>query len=118
MQREEFRPILAFRHPKKQPNEPSKPNLPKWMFWDVLYEEMEWRESYLYVIGRVLERGNDEEYAEMIRFYGRDRVLDALRSEINRLPRYIIPRVCAYFGLQRRQLRCRRSPARRTRNKE
>jgi hypothetical protein len=87
------------------------------MFWDILYEEMEWKESFLYVIGRVLERGNDEEYAEMIRFYGLDLVLDALRSRITHLPRYIIPRVCTYFGLQRRQLRCRRSTARRTRDK-
>jgi hypothetical protein len=78
------------------------------MFWDVLYDEMEWRESNLYVIGRVLERGNDEEYAEMIRFYGKDRVVRALKTEIAHLPPYIIPRVCCYFGLKRRELRCRR----------
>jgi uncharacterized protein DUF6922 len=52
-----------FRKPKKVSE---KPNLRKGLFWDVRYEEMDWQWSSLYVITRVLDRGSDEELAELI----------------------------------------------------
>lgn len=108
---EELKAILAFPSARKRSYKVPNPKLPKWMFWDLRCEELDWNESYLYVIDRVLERGNDDEYTEMIRFYGSDCVIRALRSEMGYLPQYVIPRVCAYFGLQPEQLRCHKRPA-------
>jgi hypothetical protein len=102
--------IMSGPLPLAKPGVPD-PNLPKWMFWDLRYEELDWAESYLYVIERVLERGNDDEYTEMIRSYGMDRVIRALKSEIGYLPPYVIPRVCAYFGLRQEELRCHKRAA-------
>jgi len=47
---------------------PDKPDLPRHLFWDFRYDGVEWRKEYLTVIARVIERGNLQEWAEMIRF--------------------------------------------------
>ena len=52
-----------------------KPDLEKALFWDVRYEEMDWQRCYSYIIERVLDRGTDAELDEIIRFYGKDKVV-------------------------------------------
>jgi hypothetical protein len=49
---------------------PGKPNLPKWLFWELQYDAIDWRWSHRFIITRVLDRGTDEQLAELISFYG------------------------------------------------
>jgi hypothetical protein len=76
-----------------------KPNLKPRLFWDQRYEDIEWQEGSPGVIERVLVWGNDEEYEELIRFYGRDRIIHALTKEYCYLPKYMMDHVAGYFGL-------------------
>jgi hypothetical protein len=73
-----------------------KPNLPKWLFWDVRYDEMDWRRCYQYVIQRILDRGDDQELAELVRFYGRRKVLHVLKKKPIYLMDHSIERACTF----------------------
>ncbi|MBX3255675.1 MAG: hypothetical protein KF862_16195 [Chitinophagaceae bacterium] len=83
-----------------------KPQLPKRLFWDFKYEQIDWVAGYLTVIARVIERGSKEEWEEVIRFYGRDQVFHALKYEIKFLADYAIEEVCAYFSIPKENLLC------------
>jgi hypothetical protein len=83
-----------------------KPDLPRRLFWEFRYDDIEWRAEYLTVMARVIERGTPEEWAEMIRFYGEANVIHALKEEIKFLADYAIEEVCAYFPLRKKELLC------------
>jgi hypothetical protein len=83
-----------------------KPNLPKWLFWDVRYEEMDWHRSSQYVIQRILDRGNDLELAELVRFYGRRKVLHVLKKKPIYLMDHSIERACTFFKVKPEELLC------------
>lgn len=83
-----------------------KPDLPRRLFWDFRYDDIEWKAEYLTVIARVLERGSKEEWKEMIRFYGEAKVVHALKKEIKFLADYAIEEVCDYFPLRKEELLC------------
>lgn len=82
------------------------PALSETLFWDMRFEEIDWREDHVTIIGRVMERGSDDEIEELLRFYGREYVVHALRYEVPDFPAYTIPRVCNYFKLKYDELRC------------
>lgn len=84
----------------------SKPNLHKRLFWDWRYDEIDWQKTYLSIIGRVIERGTKEEWEEMIRFYGKAKVINALKKEIVYLPDYVVEKVTHYFNIQKEELAC------------
>lgn len=48
------------------------PNIRRCLFWDADFDHIDWGRYKSAVINRVLERGNDEEIAEIARFYGMD----------------------------------------------
>lgn len=82
------------------------PNLHKRLFWDWRYDDIDWQKTYRSVIERVLERGTKEEWEEIIRFYGRSVIIDALKNEIKYLPDYSIDDICNYFNLKKEELAC------------
>ena len=84
----------------------SKPNLHKRLFWDWRYEDIDWQDSYISVIARVIERGTNEEIEELIHFYGKDKVINALKKEIVYLPDYVVEKVTHYFNIQKEELAC------------
>lgn len=49
------------------------------IFWDTKIENIDFKAHSRYVINRVLERGNEEEIQEVIRFYGREAILDNIK---------------------------------------
>ena len=53
---------------------PKLERLRKNLFWDTDIASIDWQKMYKAVISRVFERGNSDEKAEMIRFYGPDLV--------------------------------------------
>jgi hypothetical protein len=89
-----------------KPKNGQKPNLPKRLFWDTNIDKIDWQKGYLGVIDRVIERGNNQELEETIRFYGKRKVIKTLKSEIKYLPDYAIEKVCNYFKLKKEELAC------------
>jgi hypothetical protein len=86
--------------------ENAKPNLPKRLFWEFKYEDIDWHKEYAAVIERVIERGTESEWSQLINFYGKDKVVNTLKNETNYLPDEIIDDVCKYFSLSKTQLKC------------
>lgn len=82
------------------------PALKKRLFWEYDYDHIDWQREAAGIIERVIERGTHEEWAELVRFYGRERVLNGLKSEIKFLPEEIIADVCGYFNLKSQDLLC------------
>lgn len=83
-----------------------RPNLPKVLFWDLDFDKIDWKRSYRMVIERVLDKGNTSEWEEMISFYGRDNVINALINDITYLSEMTVDAVCEYFQLSKEELRC------------
>ena len=78
---------------------------PKW-FWDMDYDRIDWQASYKSIIARIVERGGPEHWEELIHFYGREKVLNALKSEIVFLPDYAIEKVSKYFRIEKEEMIC------------
>ncbi len=67
---------------KKKLNQ-KKPNLKKLrpvLFWDTRMENIDWERQKMAVIKRVYERGNEIEKNEILRFYGKESIKEALKS--------------------------------------
>ena len=68
---------------EREINKRHTPNLKlirKVLFWDTKFENIEWIKMKTSVIRRVLERGNQQEVEEIIRFYGKETVLKTIDS--------------------------------------
>jgi len=83
-----------------------RPNVPKRLFWEFRYEAIDWSIEYAAVIERVIERGTEPEWEELIKFYGREKVINTLKNDTNYLPDEIINDVCKYFKLDPITLKC------------
>ena len=84
----------------------ARPNLPDRLFWDMDLRKIDWPNHARTIITRVIERGSDDEWVELIRFYGLERVLYTLKFESTYFPPHAIVRVCEYFHLKEEELRC------------
>lgn len=84
----------------------NEPDFHERLFWDWNFSRIDWEKHYLAVIDRIIERGNKDDWKEMVRFYGKPRVIKALKSEIKYLPDYIIEDVCGYFDVKHEALAC------------
>ena len=76
---------------KRKLSQSHRPDLTKFrstIFWDTKIENIDFIAHSRYVINRVFERGNEEEIQEVIRFYGRDTILENLNLNGNPLLRY------------------------------
>ena len=98
--------VMAIRNNSRKLTTESKPDFHKRLFWDWNFSKIDWERHYLAVIDRIIERGNKEDWNELIRFYGKPRVIKALKFEIKYLPDYIIEDVCGYFDLPKEALAC------------
>jgi hypothetical protein len=85
-----------------------RPNLKDRLFWDWKVDEVDWQKSALSVIERVLSRGDNEEYGELVRFYGREKILHVLTKEKCEIPNISMDQVTRYFGLKKEELSCYR----------
>lgn len=84
----------------------SRPRLHKRLFWEFRYDDINWQKEYAAIIERVIERGTEDEWKELIRFYGKEKVVNTLKNETNYLPDEIIEDVCRFFNLKPSQLKC------------
>lgn len=56
----------------------TKPNIPGYHLWEYDLETFNYNKSYKIVIERVLERGNLEEWREILNYYGEQKILDTI----------------------------------------
>jgi addiction module HigA family antidote len=64
---------------------PDLKKLRKVLFWDTDMSKIDWHKQSKAVIQRVFERGNPHEQAEIIRFYGNERV-NEVRKKLKIIP--------------------------------
>ncbi len=60
-----------------------KPNIKafrKALFWDTDIDQIDWKAQYVSAIRRVFERGNNDEKAELERFYGLEKIRQVLAN--------------------------------------
>lgn len=64
-----------------------KPNISKHAFWsyDVDFETLDFNENAHFVIKQITQFGTIEEYNEIIRFYGREKVLEYIDYEFKQI---------------------------------
>jgi hypothetical protein len=89
-----------------KPERPSKPDLPKRLFWEFKYDEMDWQKDSETVMERVVERGSPEEWKEMIKFYGERKVIHTLKNKTTYLTDQAIKKVCDFLKLKPEELKC------------
>lgn len=66
---------------KRHLAEQYRPDISKFrltLFWDTSLDKIDFNEHRRYVINRVFERGTEDEIQEIIRFYGRESILDCI----------------------------------------
>ena len=63
--------------------------------------------AYKMVIARIVERGGQDQIDEIVRFYGREKVITAVRDEIYFLPNYAIENALKFFPeLKKEEMYC------------
>ncbi len=67
---------------KIEKQKPDLRRLRKVLFWDTDIEKINWQKQYKAVIRRIFERGNQQEQNEIKRFYGSEKVKEALCDRI------------------------------------
>lgn len=65
---------------KEIQNTPDLDILSKALFWDTDIQKINWEKQYMAIIQRVFERGTEEEKAEIIHFYGVEKIEKALEG--------------------------------------
>ena len=82
-----------------------RPVFRKKLFWDVDYEDIDFAEHARFVIGRVVMRGNLDEWNALKEFYG----LERIKSEVVKI-RYLDKRTLSYLSvvldIKKEKFRC------------
>ena len=83
------------------------PNLDPKFFWEFIFDKINWERSYKMVVARIIERGGQDEIDEIVRFYGREKVITTVRDEIYFLPNYAIEDALKFFPeLKKEEMYC------------
>lgn len=61
-------------------SEKQKPVFDKRIFWDVIFENIDYDAKYRFVIERVFDRGDVQDIRNCRRYYGEEKVTDVLLS--------------------------------------
>jgi len=72
--------IYCYQDEQERKITPDLSKLHKALFWDTLIEKINWIRGANYVIQRAFEYGNKKEIEEIIRFYGNEKVINALNA--------------------------------------
>lgn len=81
------------------------PNLRRSLFWDVNYDGIDWQKNYRFVIERMLERGTFEEWQEIKRYYGLEKIRDTV-VQARWLDNTTLSFCSNYFHVPKEQFRC------------
>jgi len=86
-------------------NEKQKPVFNKRIFWDVNFEQIDYNAKANFVIERVFERGDVEDIRQCRRFYGDEKVTEALLNA-KFLPLHTIYLASAVINKPIEEFRC------------
>lgn len=75
------------------------------LFWDTDYTTIDWDKNSQWVICRVLDRGGLEDWHEIKRYYGIDRILEAAKTA-RYLSKKTIYFLSAIFEIPLTEFRC------------
>jgi hypothetical protein len=56
------------------------PQIRRHLLWEYNYDKLDFTRSFVIVIERVIERGNMNEWKEILLYYGREKVLEVARK--------------------------------------
>ncbi len=84
---------------------PEKPILDKRIFWDVKFEELDYTKYANFIIERVFERGDVEDIRQTRRFYGDEKVKEAL-TKAKWLSAVTLSLAKAVLGNKNEEYRC------------
>lgn len=83
------------------------PDIHPKFFWDTSFQLLNWKTAYVPIISRIIERGGQNEIDEIIKYYGRDKVVNTIRNEILFLANYAINRAIDFFPeLKKEEMQC------------
>lgn len=86
-------------------NEKAKPKLSKRIFWDVDYDKIDYDTKSNFVIERVFERGDVEDIRNCRRYYGDEKVTEAL-LQAKFLPEHTMYLASAVINKPLKDFRC------------
>lgn len=76
-------------------------------FWDTNFSLLDWETGYIPIISRIIERGGQNEIDEIIKYYGRQEVVNTIRNKIHFLANYAIDRAIEFFPeLKKEEMNC------------
>ena len=64
-----------------------RPKISSYLLWEYNVEQFDFEQSGTIVVERVIERGNLEDWREMMRFYGREKVLEVVHTSKHLSPK-------------------------------
>lgn len=64
------------------------PDIRPHLFWEYRWEEIDFARLATVVIERVVERGNPEEWGEILRFYGKEEILKVVEKSTRLDPKH------------------------------
>ncbi|MDF2931340.1 MAG: hypothetical protein K0R36_671 [Chryseobacterium sp.] len=83
------------------------PDIHPKFFWDTDFSLLNWETACVPIISRILERGGQNEIDEIIKYYGRQEVVNIIRNEIHFLANYAIDRSIDFFPeLKKEEMHC------------
>lgn len=81
--------------------------LPQQLFWDTDYNNIDWDKNHQYVICRVLDRGGINDWFEIKKYYGLEKIIDAVKNA-----RYLSKKTVYFmsniFNIPLEEIRCYR----------
>ena len=81
------------------------PKLNKALFWEIDYQTLDYEKHARFVIGRVLTRGNWEDWLELKRYYGLDKIQNEA-LQIRHLDKKTLNFCHTFFNIPKEQFRC------------
>lgn len=85
--------------------EKNKPILNKALFWDTDFEQIDYENNARFIIERVLTRGNWNDWKELKKYYGLNKIKDEA-LQIRYLDKITLNFCHTFFNIQKEKFRC------------
>lgn len=82
-----------------------KPNFKESLFWDINYKEIDYEKNSRFVIERVLTRGNLDDWQEIKRYYGLEKIKEEA-MQIRYLDKLTLNFCHIFFNIELEKFRC------------
>lgn len=75
------------------------------LFWDTDYDKLDWEKNARFIVERVLQMGNVEDFRQIKRYYGKKKLQELIKNirYLDRKPMYF---ASVYFDIPLNDMRC------------